>query len=93
VRLALSKVPNILDVSLPSLEGSKRYNFRIVVFSSYLEFRAMNKVQTPSNSVFYQIAFSDFLIKIVHVIYRTNMYQERPLLIFSFKFLKLSSIL
>jgi hypothetical protein len=35
---------------MPSPEYAKISNFRTVTFSSYLEFRAMDKVQKPSGS-------------------------------------------
>jgi hypothetical protein len=50
LRLALSKGPNRVGVSLPLLEVKNRSSFRNVFFSSYLEFRAMVKVSEPSYS-------------------------------------------
>jgi hypothetical protein len=50
LKLALSKGPNKVGVSLPSLEGGNRSSFRIVVFSGYLEFRNEDKVQKPGDS-------------------------------------------
>jgi hypothetical protein len=49
LRLALSKEPNRVAVSLPSPEEGNRSSFRNAVFQ-YLEFRTMDKVQKPSNS-------------------------------------------
>jgi hypothetical protein len=49
LRLVLSKGPNRVDVSLPSPESGNRFSFRNVVCPSYLEFRAIGKVQKPSN--------------------------------------------
>jgi hypothetical protein len=49
-RLALSKGPNRAGASLPSPADGNRPIFRNVVFSSYLEFLAMDKVHKPSNS-------------------------------------------
>jgi hypothetical protein len=51
LRLAPFKGPNRVDVSLPSPEDGNRSSFWSVVFSSYLEFWAKEKVQKPSNSV------------------------------------------
>jgi hypothetical protein len=39
-----------VEVSLPSHEDGNRSGFRNVVFSSYLEFRTMDRVQNLSNS-------------------------------------------
>jgi hypothetical protein len=50
LRLALSKGPNRVSVSLPSLENGGSSSFRNVVFSIYLEFRTMNTVQKPNDS-------------------------------------------
>jgi hypothetical protein len=47
--LALSKGPNRVSVSLASLEDGKRSSFRNVVFSTYLEFRTMDKVHKLSD--------------------------------------------
>jgi hypothetical protein len=46
--LALSKKLNKVGVSFPLPEEGNLSNFRIVVFSSYLEFLTMVKVQRPS---------------------------------------------
>jgi hypothetical protein len=43
--IALTKGYNRVRVSLPSAEDEKKYSFRNDVFSSYLEFRTMGKVQ------------------------------------------------
>jgi hypothetical protein len=48
--LALSNGPSRVGVSFPSPEDGSRSSFRNVVFSSYLEFRTMDKVQKPSDS-------------------------------------------
>jgi hypothetical protein len=53
LRLALSKEPNRVGVSLPSPEDGNRSSFRNFVFCYYLEFRTMNKVQKPSHSECY----------------------------------------
>jgi hypothetical protein len=50
--IALSEGPNRVGISLHSPGDGNRFNFRRVVFSSYLEFRTMNKVQKPRNSVY-----------------------------------------
>jgi hypothetical protein len=50
LRLTLSKVPNNVGVFLLSPENGNRSSFRNVMFSSYLEFRALDKVQKPSDS-------------------------------------------
>jgi hypothetical protein len=42
--------PNRVDVSLPPPEKENKSSFRNVVISSYLEFRAMGKVQKHSVS-------------------------------------------
>jgi hypothetical protein len=47
--LPLSEGPNILGVSLPTLEAGKGLNFRNDAFSTYLEFRTMGKVHKPSD--------------------------------------------
>jgi hypothetical protein len=50
LRLALSKGPNEVGISLPSPEDRNRSSFRNTVFSSYLEFRTIDKVQKHNNS-------------------------------------------
>jgi hypothetical protein len=45
--LALSKGPNRVGVSPSSPEDGNRSCFRNVVFSSFLDYRAMNNVQAP----------------------------------------------
>jgi hypothetical protein len=47
LRLALSEGPKKLCVSLPSPEDRNRISFQNIVFSSYLEFWMMEKVQNP----------------------------------------------
>jgi hypothetical protein len=47
LRLALSKGPNRVGVSPPPSEDGNKSSFRNIVFSSYLEFRAMNKSRKP----------------------------------------------
>jgi hypothetical protein len=47
--------PNRLGVSLPSSEDGNKTSFRNVVFSIYLEFPTMYKVQKLSDSVLYTI--------------------------------------
>jgi hypothetical protein len=49
-RWILSKGPNRVDISLPSTEDEKRSSVRNVVFSSYLEFQTIDKVQKTSDS-------------------------------------------
>jgi hypothetical protein len=49
LRLALSKGPNRVGISLPLPEDGNRPSFRNVVFQ-YLEFRAMDKVQILGSS-------------------------------------------
>jgi hypothetical protein len=68
MRVAISKGPNRVGVSLPSPEDGNRSSFRNVVFSSYLEFRTMSKVQEPSKSCLLannanEIHYADFLDK------------------------------
>jgi hypothetical protein len=53
LRLDLSKGPNTAGVFYPSSENGKRPSFRNVVFSSYLEFRTIDKVHKPSDFVCY----------------------------------------
>jgi hypothetical protein len=48
--LPLSKGPNRLGVSLPSPKDVNGPSFRNFVFSSYLEFRTMGKLQKPNDS-------------------------------------------
>jgi hypothetical protein len=55
LRLVPSKGPNGAGVSVLSHEEVNRYSFRNVVFSSYLEFRIMDKVHIPRVSVLYVI--------------------------------------
>jgi hypothetical protein len=43
--------PNRVDVSFLSPENGNRYSFRNVVFYNYLEFRTMDKVHKPNDSV------------------------------------------
>jgi hypothetical protein len=50
VRLALSKGPNRIGVSLPSPNDWNRSSFRNVVFSNNLEFLKMNSVHRRSDS-------------------------------------------
>jgi hypothetical protein len=50
LRLALSKGPNRVGVSLTSPAERKRSSFRNIVFSSYLEYRTMDKVYEHSDS-------------------------------------------
>jgi hypothetical protein len=45
LKLALSKGPNRVGVSLAPAEDGNRSNFRIVVISSYLKFQTMDKAQ------------------------------------------------
>jgi hypothetical protein len=49
-RLRFSKRPNWVGASLPSPEDGSRSSFRNVVFSGYIEFRAMDKVHKPDDS-------------------------------------------
>jgi hypothetical protein len=49
LKLVLSKVPNRVGVSLPSPEDGKRSSFRNV-FSTYFEFRTMDKSHKPGDS-------------------------------------------
>jgi hypothetical protein len=54
LRLALSKGPNTVGVSLTSLEDGNESSFRnVVFFSSYLEFEAMDILQKPSDFELY----------------------------------------
>jgi hypothetical protein len=46
----LSKGPNRVGVSFPSLENANRPNFRNVIFSSYFEFRTMYEVHTHTHT-------------------------------------------
>jgi hypothetical protein len=47
LRLALSKEPNRVGVSLSSHDDGNRSSFLNVVFSSYLELKTMDKVHNP----------------------------------------------
>jgi hypothetical protein len=60
LRLAISKRPNRLGVSLSSPGNGNRSSFRNVVFSSYLEFWTMDKVQKPSGSECYTPSLEPF---------------------------------
>jgi hypothetical protein len=53
LRLALSKGPNWLGVLPPWPEDGNRSSFRKVVFSNFLEYQTMDKVQKPINSECY----------------------------------------
>jgi hypothetical protein len=63
-RSALSKGPSRLVVSLPSPKDGNRSSFRNVVFSSYLEFQAMNRVlcftYKPSSQTFRFYSSEDY---------------------------------
>jgi hypothetical protein len=50
LRLALSKGPNRVGLSLSSPEDGKRSSFRNIAFYSYLEFRTMDAVHKLSDS-------------------------------------------
>jgi hypothetical protein len=50
LRLALSKGPNRVDVSLLSPFDGNRSSYRTVVFSSYLQFPTTKKVHKTSDS-------------------------------------------
>jgi hypothetical protein len=54
--------PNTVGVSLPLSGGGSTSNFRNVVFLSYLEFRAMDKVQKPSNCVLYTTVITLYIL-------------------------------
>jgi hypothetical protein len=49
-RSALSKGPNKVCVSIPLSENGNRSSYRNGVFSSYLEFRTLDKFHIPSDS-------------------------------------------
>jgi hypothetical protein len=51
MRLVLSTGPKRICVSLPSLEDGNRSRFRNVMFYSYLEYREMDEVQKPNDSM------------------------------------------
>jgi hypothetical protein len=53
IKLALSKEPSRVGVSLSSPDDGNRSSFRNLVFSSYLEFRTIDKVHNPSYSECY----------------------------------------
>jgi hypothetical protein len=53
IRLALSKGPKRVGVSLPSPEDGNIYSFGNVVFSSDFEFRTVDEVHKPRNSECY----------------------------------------
>jgi hypothetical protein len=50
MRLALSKGPNKVGVSLPSPEDGNRSVSETLFFFRHLEFRTMNEVHKPSDS-------------------------------------------
>jgi hypothetical protein len=50
LRLAPSKGPNRVGISVLLPEGWNKSNFRNIVFSSYLEFRTMDEVHRSSHS-------------------------------------------
>jgi hypothetical protein len=56
-----AKGPNWVDVSLPSREEGNWSSFQDVVFSSYLEFRTMDKVNIPSESGAYKFSVKAYL--------------------------------
>jgi hypothetical protein len=49
-RLVLSKGPNSVDVSFPSVECGYRFSFGNVVFPDYSEYRRLDKVHEHNNS-------------------------------------------
>jgi hypothetical protein len=53
LRLVLSNGPNRVDVSLPLPEDGKKSSVCNLMFSNYLDFRTMDKVQKPSDSECY----------------------------------------
>jgi hypothetical protein len=55
LRLAISKGPNGVDVFLPSPEDGNRSSLRNDVFSSYLQFKTMEKVQKPNDSEYFAL--------------------------------------
>jgi hypothetical protein len=55
--LTLSKGPNNVGVSLPSLEVENRPSFRNVTFFSCLELLTMDKIQKPSDSDYHNISY------------------------------------
>jgi hypothetical protein len=80
LRLALSKGPNWLGVPPPRPVDGNRSSFRYVVFSNFLEYWTMDKVQkrrnsecyTPSSELFRiyswleEVNMSNFLCQFVH---------------------------
>jgi hypothetical protein len=60
LRLALSKGPNKVGVSLPRLKTEAVKRFQNVVFSSYLEFWLMDKVQILGDSECYTASSEPF---------------------------------
>jgi hypothetical protein len=55
LRLSYSKGPNRVGVFLPSPEDGNEFSFRNVVFSSYFEFRTVEKVHKPNDVECYTI--------------------------------------
>jgi hypothetical protein len=64
--------PNRVGVSLPSPEDGNRSSFLNVMFSGYLEFRTMHKVQKPGNSECYTASSEPFNITITIYHYHNN---------------------
>jgi hypothetical protein len=62
LRLALSKGLNRVGLFLSSPKDGNRSNFSKAVFSSYLEFWAMDKVHKPSDSECYTSTLEYFRI-------------------------------
>jgi hypothetical protein len=68
LRLALSKRPNRVGAFLPSPVEGNTSSFRNVVLSSYLEFRKMDNVHTPSYSECYTPSSEPFTVYVVDVL-------------------------
>jgi hypothetical protein len=62
MRLAISKRPNRVGVSLLSPEDGNRSILRNAVFSIYLELRTIDKVHKPSDSVCYTPSAALFIL-------------------------------
>jgi hypothetical protein len=66
---ALSKRSNKLGVSFPRLK-SETFPVSETIFSSYLEFRTMNKAQKPSDSECYKPWLEDFRFNLKELLYK-----------------------
>jgi hypothetical protein len=71
LRLALSKGPNRVGVSLPSLEDGNRYSLGHNVFYSYVDSQTLDKVQKPSDSECYTSSSEAFIFYLSPLLFNT----------------------